>query len=160
MADREMVLRFLAFRMTSPHAYRPGDFDAFLAEAMHQVNRLDSAEEDRLRTEFVTAMLAAEEIFGHHAFRKYRRNQQRKSPINKALFEAIAVNLASLDDDDRDVLRQTDVLDAFAELMEDAEFERAISVGTGDARKVRKRFDAVQELFGNALDETRRDPAL
>ncbi|MFE6418351.1 DUF262 domain-containing protein [Streptomyces enissocaesilis] len=160
MADREMVLRFLAFRMTSPHAYKPGDFDAFLAEAMHQVNRLDSADEDRLRTEFVTAMLAAEEIFGHHAFRKYRRNQQRKSPINKALFEAIAVNLASLDDDDRDVLRQTDVLDAFAELMEDPEFERAISVGTGDARKVRKRFDAVKELFGNALDEARRDPAL
>jgi hypothetical protein len=160
MADREMVLRFLAFRMTSPHAYKPGDFDAFLAEAMHQVNRLDSADEDRLRTEFVTAMLAAEEIFGSHAFRKYRRSQQRKSPINKALFETVAVNLASLDDDDRDVLRQTDVLDAFAELMEDVEFERAISVGTGDARKVRKRFDAVKELFEKALDEARRDLAL
>lgn len=155
MADREMVLRFLAFRMTSPHAYRPGDFDAFLAEAMHQVNRLDSAEENRLRTEFLTAMLAAEEIFGHHAFRKYRRNQQRKSPINKALFEAVAVNLASLGDDDRKALRQIDVLDAFAELMEDVEFERAISVGTGDARKVRKRFDAVKELLEDALSEGR-----
>lgn len=155
MADREMVLRFLAFRMTSPHAYKPGDFDAFLAEAMHQVNRLDSAEENRLRTEFLTAMLAAEEIFGHHAFRKYRRNQQRKSPINKALFEAVAVNLASLGDDDRKVLRQIDVLDGFAELMEDVEFERAISVGTGDARKVRKRFDAVKELLEGALSEGR-----
>ncbi|MBG0851463.1 DUF262 domain-containing protein [Streptomyces spinoverrucosus] len=155
MADREMVLRFLAFRMTSPHAYRPGDFDAFLAEAMHQVNRLDSSEEDRLRAEFITAMLAAEKIFGPHAFRKYRRNQQRKSPINKALFEAVAVNLASLGDDDREALWQADLLDAFAELMEDVEFERAISVGTGDARKVRKRFDAVKELFGNALSEER-----
>ncbi|MFF5856370.1 DUF262 domain-containing protein [Streptomyces sp. NPDC012751] len=157
MADREMVLRFLAFRMTSPHAYKPGDFDAFLAEAMHQVNRLDSAEENRLRTEFLTAMLAAEEIFGSHAFRKYRRNQQRKSPINKALFEAVAVNLASLGDDEREALRQTDVLDAFADLMEDVEFERAISVGTGDARKVRKRFDAVKELLENALNEGRSE---
>ncbi|MFD8095268.1 DUF262 domain-containing protein [Streptomyces malaysiensis] len=157
MADREMALRFLAFRMTSPHAYRPGDFDAFLAEAMHQVNRLDSVEEDRLRSEFITAMIAAREIFGHHAFRKYRRNQQRKSPINKALFEAVAVNLASLDDDDRVTLRQIDVLDAFAELMEDVEFERAISVGTGDARKVRKRFDAVKELFEDALGEERSE---
>jgi hypothetical protein len=155
MADREMVLRFLAFRMTSPHAYKPGDFDAFLAEAMHQVNRLDSAEENRLRSEFLTAMLAAEETFGHHAFRKYRRNQQRKSPINKALFEAVAVNLANLGDDDREVLRQTDVLDAFAELMEDVEFERAISVGTGDARKVRKRFDAVKELLETVLSQGR-----
>jgi hypothetical protein len=155
MADREMVLRFLAFRMTSPHAYKSGDFDAFLAEAMHQVNRLDSEEENRLRTEFLTAMLAAEEIFGNHAFRKYRRNQQRKSPINKALFEAVAVNLASLGENDREALRETDVLDAFAGLMEDAEFERAISVGTGDARKVRKRFDAVKELLENALSEGR-----
>lgn len=157
MADREMVLRFLAFRMTSPHAYRSGDFDAFLAEAMHQVNRLDRSDEDRLRTEFVTAMLAAKEIFGPHAFRKYRRNQQRKSPINKALFEAIAVNLASFDDDEREVLREADTLGAFAELMEDAEFERAISVGTGDARKVRMRFDAIKELFENVLDETGED---
>ncbi len=157
MADREMVLRFLAFRMTSPHAYKPGDFDAFLAEAMHQVNRLDSVEEDRLRSEFITAMIAAREIFGHHAFRKYRRNQQRKSPINKALFEAVAVNLASLDDDDRETLRQIDVLDAFAELMDDVEFERAISVGTGDARKVRKRFDAVKDLFEDALGEERSE---
>jgi hypothetical protein len=157
MADREMVLRFLAFRMTSPHAYKPGDFDAFLAEAMHQVNRLDSADEDRLRTDFITAMLAAKGIFGPHAFRKYRRNQQRKSPINKALFEAVAVNLASLGDDDREALQQIDVIDAFAELMEDVEFERAISVGTGDARKVRKRFDAVRELIENALSEARRD---
>ncbi|GAA3497692.1 DUF262 domain-containing protein [Streptomyces albogriseolus] len=157
MADREMVLRFLAFRMTSPHAYKPGDFDAFLAEAMHQVNRLDSVEEGRLRSEFITAMIAAREIFGHHAFRKYRRNQQRKSPINKALFEAVAVNLASLDDDDREALRQIDVLGAFAELMDDVEFERAISVGTGDARKVRKRFDAVKELFEDALGEERSE---
>ncbi|MGK5497418.1 hypothetical protein [Streptomyces sp. URMC 125] len=119
------------------------------------MNRLDSAEEDRLRAEFLTAMLAAEEIFGSHAFRKYRRNQQRKSPINTALFEAVAVNLAGLGDDDREALRRIDVLDAFAELMEDAEFERAISVGTGDARKVRKRFDAVRELFQEALSEAR-----
>ncbi|MFI1757752.1 DUF262 domain-containing protein [Streptomyces sp. NPDC020571] len=155
MADREMVLRFLAFRMTSPHAYKPGDFDAFLAEAMHQVNRLDSAEGNRLSTEFLTAMRAAEDIFGRHAFRKYRHNQQHRSPINKALFEAVAVNLAGLDDDDRAALRRTDVLDAFAELMEDVEFERAISVGTGDARKVRKRFDAIKELLETALSEGR-----
>src|SRR5690606_41732290 len=78
MADREMVLRFLAFRMTSPHAYKPGDFDAFLAEAMHQVNRLDSAEENRLRAEITTAMLAADGGVGPHAFRESRRNQTPK----------------------------------------------------------------------------------
>lgn len=34
MADREMVLRFLAFRLSPPAEYREQDFDQFLADAM------------------------------------------------------------------------------------------------------------------------------
>jgi hypothetical protein len=151
MADREMVLRFMAFRLTRPDRYKGGDFDAFLAEAMHQINRLGPVHENRLRDEFTRAMVAAEEIFGAHAFRKYRGRGQRKSPINKALFETVSVNLAGLAPDACDRLGQLDVLDAFADLMDDAEFERSISVATGDRKKVQKRFDAVQELFEDLL---------
>jgi hypothetical protein len=151
MADREMALRFLAFRLTPPDDYRLGDFDAFLADAMHRINRLPAGEEERLRVEFRTAMTAAERIFGPHAFRKYRAGQQRKSPINKALFETVAVNLAWLGSDDHTKLVRLDALEAFADLMEDTEFERSISVATGDPKKVRKRFDAVQELFEDLL---------
>ncbi|MFJ5259409.1 DUF262 domain-containing protein [Streptomyces sp. NPDC088387] len=152
MADREMALRFLAFRLTPPDGYRTGDFDSFLAEAMHRINRFDATDEERLRYEFRSAMLAAQAAFHGHAFRKYRSGQQRKSPINKALFETIAVNLAALDPDQRYGLAQLDVLEAFADLMEDAEFERSISVATGDPKKVRKRFEAVQELFEDLLE--------
>ncbi|MFI9173062.1 DUF262 domain-containing protein [Streptomyces lincolnensis] len=152
MADREMALRFLAFRLTPPDGYRTGDFDSFLAEAMHRINRFHAMDEEQLRYEFRSAMLAAQAAFGGHAFRKYRSGQQRKSPINKALFETIAVNLAALDPDQRYGLAQLDVLEAFADLMEDAEFERSISVATGDPKKVRKRFEAVQELFEDLLE--------
>ncbi|MGW4299122.1 DUF262 domain-containing protein [Streptomyces sp. NPDC004646] len=151
MADREMALRFLAFRLTPPEGYRSGDFDSFLADAMHRINRFEPADEVRLRHEFTSAMTAAQTIFGVHAFRKYRSGQQRKSPINKALFETIAVNLAALGPDQHARLRQLGALNAFADLMEDAEFERSISVATGDTKKVRKRFDAVQELFEDLL---------
>ncbi|MDN3353908.1 DUF262 domain-containing protein [Actinomadura sp. DC4] len=37
MADREMVLRFLAFRLTDPAEYRRGDLDAFLRQAMKRL---------------------------------------------------------------------------------------------------------------------------
>lgn len=151
MADREMALRFLAFRLTPPDGYRSGDFDSFLAEAMHRINRFHATDEERLQYEFRSAMLAAQAAFGGHAFRKYRSGQQRKSPINKALFETIAVNLAALDPDQRYRLAQLHVLEGFADLMEDSEFERSISVATGDPKKVRKRFDAVQELFEDLL---------
>ncbi|ARQ68079.1 DUF262 domain-containing protein [Streptomyces marincola] len=152
MADREMVLRFLAFRLLPPEGYRSGDFDGLLAEAMHRVNRLDAAEEAVLRREFTAAMTAAEKVFGAHAFRKYRSGQQRKSPINKALFEAVAVSLAELGEEQCGRLERSATLSAFAELMEDSDFERSISVATGDPKKVRKRFVSVRHLFRKLLD--------
>ena len=40
MVDREMVLRFLAFRLTSPYDYGHDDFDRFLRDTMRSLNRL------------------------------------------------------------------------------------------------------------------------
>lgn len=149
MADREMVLRFLAFRITEPARYPRGDLDAFLREAMKQLNGLNSAEFQRLTHEFILAMVSAEAIFGEHAFRKRLPGQTRRQPINKALFEAVSVNLATLTPSELAGLRKNRdlVRDELAKLMEDPKFQQAISVGTGDVEKVRKRFGAIHELF-------------
>jgi hypothetical protein len=69
----------------------------------HRINRLDDATRNFLALRFRAAMHCASEIFGDHAFRKWRGGKG-KSPINKALFEAVAVNLALLDDHGREVL--------------------------------------------------------
>lgn len=149
MADREMVLRFLAFRLTEPGRYPRGDLDDFLRDAMKQLNKLDPAEIQRLTHEFTSAMVSAEAIFGEHAFRKSLPGQTRRQPINKALFEAESVNLATLTRRELAALYENrDLVQAeLARLMEDPKFQQAISVGTGDAEKVRKRFGAIQELF-------------
>src|SRR5262245_6575322 len=93
MDDREMILRFIAFRLTKPEQYSHDDFDRFLRESMRQLNQLGPIAIEQLRAEFDLSMMAANEIFGPHAFRK--RDPQRGSrrlPINKALFEAVSVN--------------------------------------------------------------------
>ncbi|MET8180356.1 DUF262 domain-containing protein [Streptomyces sp. NPDC005336] len=152
MADREMVLRFLAFRMiaTSEHGQR--DFDQFLVDSMHRINRLDDASRDWLALEFRKAMKCAADLFGEHAFRKWRGGKG-KSPINKALFETVAVNLAALDDHGREALvaLRDRVLEGFFELMKDWDFDRAISVATGDPKKVRTRFAMMGELYRGVL---------
>jgi hypothetical protein len=98
-------------------------------------------------------MNCASDIFGDHAFRKWRGGRA-KSPINKALFETVAVNLAALDDHEREVLvtSRDGVLEGFFELMNDWDFDRAISVATGDTKKVRKRFEAVAKLFRGVVE--------
>lgn len=150
MADREMVLRFLAFRLTEPADYpRGGDLDVFLREAMRQLNTLEPGATEKLTNEFASAMEAALAIFDEHAFRKRFAGQDRRLPINKALFEVVAVNLAKMTSEEIDVLveRRAMVQTRFAALMEDDKFQQAISVATGDAKRVRRRFGAVEELF-------------
>lgn len=149
MADREMVLRFLAFRLTEPARYPRGDLDAFLREAMKQLNELGSAEFQRLTDEFILAMASAEAVFEEHAFRKRLPGQTRRQPINKALFEAVSVNLATLNSSELAALQENRdlVQTELAQLMADPKFQQAISVGTGDVEKVRKRFGATHELF-------------
>ncbi|MEU3894760.1 DUF262 domain-containing protein [Streptomyces sp. NPDC045251] len=153
MADREMALRFLAFRLTRAEEYERGDFDGFLADAMHRINRLGPEGEQALRKDFERAMESARNIFGQHTFRKFRPGQQRKSPINKALFEAVAVNLAALSEAECDELTEWDMNAALGDLLEDPDFERSISVGTGDPKRVHKRFEAIGELFQDVLTE-------
>ncbi|GAA4957412.1 DUF262 domain-containing protein [Yinghuangia aomiensis] len=154
MADREMVLRFLAFRLQPPADYRTYDFDQFLADAMHRINGLAEAQRAELEREFRQAMGSAEAIFGEQAFRKLRHGQIRKSPINKALFEAVAVNLAELDQADRNrlVASRHEVVEGFRDLMNDWDFERSISVATGDPAKVRRRFEELRKLYRGVLE--------
>lgn len=149
MADREMVLRFLAFRLTDPYEYARGDLDTFLRHAMKQLNSLDSDDINRLVDEFNQSMRAASDIFGEHAFRKLFRGQIRRLPINKALFEAVSVNLSRLTPAEIGILteRRDEVRELLMDLMEDGQFQQAISVATGDVLKVRRRFAAIEGML-------------
>lgn len=153
MADREMVLRFIAFRLTPSEEYSVPDFDDFLRRAMRQLNSLDENSLASLRREFEESMRAAPKIFGGHAFRKQYAHSSSRYPINKAIFEAVSVNLALLSVEEAEflVLRREQVNEAFARLMADQGFERSVSQGTGDIAKVRLRFGAVGTLFRECL---------
>ncbi|MEV6009161.1 DUF262 domain-containing protein [Streptomyces sp. NPDC051976] len=154
MADRELVLRFLAFRLTNPTEYAEKDFASFLTAAMYRVNALDEEQRKQLIHEFRLAMGCASFLFGKQAFRK-RRDGPGRSPINKALFETIAVNLALLDPEEigRLIASQDILLDRFGELQQDWDFDRSISIGTGDPAKVRTRFQYMARLFRGVAEQ-------
>lgn len=153
MADREMALRYLAFRITDPETYRESDFDRFLRATMKVINGWDQDERLIYVEEFSLAMLIASAIFGNDAFRKRYRLTDPRRPVSKALFEAVSVNIASFNDRfgfeavQSLMDRSAEVRAAFVQLMADREFERAISQGTGDPVRVRYRFGCVREMF-------------
>ncbi|MFJ8190236.1 DUF262 domain-containing protein [Streptomyces sp. NPDC096094] len=154
MADREMVLRALAFMLTAPDSFKYQDFDQFLAHTMRLINRLPEDARASLARHFRKSMTTAEMIFGKHAFRKLYPGQEWRNPVNKALFESVAVNLSELDGAQLGTLvaSREKVLAGYQQLMADRDFERAVSVGTGDRAKVHVRFGRVRDLFSTILN--------
>jgi len=153
MADRECVLRFLAFTVSFPVEYRESDFDGFLSEKMREINRLPQVEIELLSEKFRCAMNVAFSIFGRDAFRKPLALYGRRMPINKALFEAWSVNLGVLQDDEQaELMRRRDMLIGEHNMLYfDDAFVEAISQGTGDPVKVRKRFGSIRFIIQKVL---------
>ena len=156
MADREMVLRYYAFwNVRTPESYSRRDFGEFLMGAMRDMNRMRLEDVEGARRTFESAMFTAYGIFRREAFRKkYSSRETWRKPINRALFECIAVNIAKMSEHEQQELvsRRNQVRDAFIELMNEPSFESAISVGTGDPPKVQLRFRRIREMLDRVLD--------
>lgn len=153
MGDRECVLRALSFMITPYSQYASKDLDSFLNDRMGDINRMHAKEIDSLGEKFRRAMNIAHSLFGKYTFRKRYQVGGARYPINRALFETWSVNLGSLTDDEHMLLlRKKDGLaQRFIDLMRDRDFEASVSQGTGDPRKVRMRFDAIQDVIREVL---------
>lgn len=125
MAARELVLYFLAFAVF-PHSAYKGNMDTWLSNAMRVINLMPNLEEpklvrifgssenipeikvntiEELCARFELAMIRGVALFGKHAFRKSLPvNDNRRTPINKALFETWGNILAELSQEDFNIL--------------------------------------------------------
>lgn len=151
MGDRECVLRFLAFAITPYTEYKSKDLDSFLNDSMREINHMPGARLNELGHRFLRAMMAAHDIFQETAFRKPGRVTM--NPINKPLFEAVSVNLDRLNDDQLADLkgRSSEVKLRFKDLINDRDFEKSISVSTGNVSTVRYRFSKIELLLQDVL---------
>ena len=147
MADREVALRFVAFRLFTSDDYEQySSFDEFLGSVTNCLDTSTRPHLDTLRNDFVRGMINGYTVFGDNAFRKWPFEATRKSPINRALFESWATVLADYDEDA--VRNVADDLVAIARetMTNDLEFLHSISTSTGSARNVRTRLNKVRQL--------------
>ena len=154
MADRECVLRFLAFRSLGVDKYG-GKLDDFLMSAMRFLSETPE-EHASLGKDFRRAMSLAADIFGREAFRKPNRPgyARWRSPVNKPLFESISVALAEVPEERRAEVggrKESIVADLARRMQEDAEFLESISVGTQTTRQVMIRFARMRAMLREAL---------
>ena len=152
MADREVALRFIAFRLFTSEEYaRHSSFDEFLGFVTDRIDNSDDFNLDQLRTDFVRGMTNCHKVFGENAFRKWPLDATRKSPINRALFESWGTVLADYDETAVRNVTKDLVNRARTMMTNDAEFIKSISGSTGDVRNVRTRLNKVRETVEGVL---------
>jgi len=147
MEDRDFVTRFIAFY--NGYETYESDMDQYLFQAMKNLNSLSDEERGQIKNDFIKAMGAAHKLFGEYAFRKMSKLNDRKYPLNKALFDSWAVNLALLSEIEIEKLisRKDTVMERFIKLMKNEEFNSSITFGTGKIRAVKTRFSKIKQLI-------------
>ena len=156
MANRELALRFCAFRISSIEEYRQfASLDAFL---MNFTKRIDGTAEPTisdkvlidLEDAFLRAMVAAKQVLGSAAFRRWPLKADRRGPINRAVFEAQANALA---DHQLEVMcqRREEIITAFRSAFIEEEYLRAVTVSTGDPKRVSYRLQRTRNILVDAL---------
>jgi len=150
MQDRELVLRFLAFRMTPPEQYRPS-MVRFLDHSMEALQRTKADLRAKLKREFISSLDTAVTLFGGKPFGKSPFRYQ----LNKALFEAWMVCIAECSESERKTLleRRTRLNELFQQKVLDtnSSFFQAISRSTASVSAVELRFKTVRELIRKTL---------
>lgn len=155
MLDREFVTRFLAFYLNGPQGYRP-DHDTFMTTSMGLLKTKTNEELNVIMKAFDNAMKLSKIIFDKWAFRKVYSTNERRKPINKALFEVWSVELANLTIDEQTLARRHKIaiFNMFINLMNsDDTFVAAITSATGDRGRVNYRYNRIHEILYKCISD-------
>lgn len=153
MLDRDLANRFLAFYHFGYQNYVP-DLDTFMSKAMADIYNMTIEERAKITNDYSEAMQTAHKIFKEAAFRKVYDDSKRLPPINKALFDALATQLALLDQSRREKLIEKG--HEFKEglyhlLREDNYFFVSVTSSTGDRNKVFYRHSEIERLIRETI---------
>jgi hypothetical protein len=154
MLDRDFANRFLCFYLFGYENYSP-DLDTFMSKAMASINNMTDEEKDKITYNYSEAMKASYQIFGNEAFRKIYSNYKRLPPINKALFDALATQIALLSDAQREHLKSK--AEEFKKglynlLRDDEKFFTAVTSSTGDRNRVYYRHHELKNLIQQTIE--------
>lgn len=155
MLDRDFANRFLGFYLFGYNNYTP-DLDTYMSRAMASIYDKTEDEINKIKGDFSEAMKLAHAIFGEEAFRKVYTDYKRLPPINKALFDAIAVQFGLLNSEDRTALKSKAKefkKGLYNLLNEDEYFFTSVTSSTGDRNRVVHRHSMIEQLIKKVIQK-------
>lgn len=143
MAGREIILRFLSFYINKPSEYKIVDMDEWLSKTMQIINKYDESKIIELENIFIMAVKRAYIIFNDYAFRKSLPNN-KKTPINKTLFEVWCLALVSLKDEFAILEKNKHILiEELKKIYDSNRFQRSVSRDSWTVESVKYRYEVI-----------------
>jgi hypothetical protein len=150
MKDREVVLRYLAFKMFDYEKDYTGDLSEFVENAMKNINKMGEEEIEILRQDFKRVMKLTFEFFGKRNFRFPIINKDGNTSrgfINTSMLESVAY-FFSIKSDDFLRTNKDKIIENFDELLKTLTYIDAVRFSTGSKFRVVNRFRLAQEILG------------
>jgi hypothetical protein len=92
-------------------------------------------------------MVAASAVFGEYAFRKWPQGSDRRSPLNRALFESWSVALAD-QELEKLIARKDKIVQVVREAFStDREYVASVTLATADLARVRRRLATARRIL-------------
>ncbi len=151
MRDREFVNRFCAFQLLGVDEYH-GDMDDFLARSLRRMNAMESALLSELSEEFRRGLVNNFTLFERHAFRKHKAGQENRTVLNASFWDVMSTGLSRYEERRVSACAET-LRQCVYCLLDDEEFNTAITYGPNDARKVKTRFNMARQALREALGD-------
>jgi len=148
MKDREVVLRYLAFRWFDYKAEYTGDMSDFLESAMKRINKLPDEKIVEIKDDFYHVMKMAFKIWNKMSFRI--PSSTTRGFINIAVLETVCNYLSAYSEEyiNRNV---NEIYDNYFKLIFDSVYNDAVTKSTGNKAKVLNRFKLVFEILNKGL---------
>ena len=148
MKDREVVLRYLAFRWFDYKIEYTGDMSDFLESAMKRINKLSDDKIQKIKDDFKRVMQIAFKIWERNNFRI--PTITTRGLINTAVLETVC-NYLSVYSDDYINKNISKIEKNYSDLINNPIYNDAVTKSTGNKTRVLNRFRLVFEILNKGL---------
>ncbi|MFP5271120.1 DUF262 domain-containing protein [Coleofasciculus sp.] len=148
MKDREIILRYLAFKIFDYAKDYQGDLGDFVEKAMKKINLMSDEEIKALKKDFKRVMKLTFNFFGDKNFRLSTGAGQRRTRINIAIFESVSY-FFSISNDEFLEEHKDAIKSNLIKLLENQDYLDSIKSATSGKAKVYTRFKLAQEILGD-----------
>jgi hypothetical protein len=153
MDDRELCLRYLAFKFKSYVKYQPPMYH-FLDSAMEEIGRMDNTKIEAVTKEFIIGLETANQILGKNAFTRQVFDDGSKShKVNKAIFECLITCISNLSEEQQQklIVEKDRFCHGYNEVLSNAKFVDSISIHTTDKQSITDRFNLINTLLNETI---------